>query len=225
VINRAETLQQLASLCRARPTSASAVEATGWAQLDAVLPGGGWQSGTVVEVMPNVIGIGELRLLMPTLARTTRAGRHVALVAPPYIPFAPGLSQHGIDLERLLVIQAREPEDILWACEQALRCASFGAVVAWPIKIRDRETRRLQLAAEAGGSIGFVYRPVQAALEASPAAMRLKLSRQPGGALEVEVLKCRGGRSGMIVQVAAGGTPSQDEGCVAALPAAFESAR
>ena len=164
-MNRAETLQHLAWLCRnGRAVAAPVIEASGWTELDAVLPGGGWQAGTIVELMPAAAGIGELQLLMPALARITAAGRHVAMIAPPYIPFAPALSQHGVRLERLLVIQAQQAEDILWAAEQSLRCRSFGAVLAWPAAtIRDREVRRLQLAAEAGGSTGFLYRCIDAA--------------------------------------------------------------
>ena len=203
-MNRAETLQHLAWLCsNGRTVAAPTVEASGWTELDAVLPGGGWQTGTIVELMPAVTGIGELRLVLPTLARITSAGRHVTLIAPPYVPFAPALSQHGVRLERLLIIQAQQAEDILWATEQSLRCRSFGAVLAWPTTIRDREIRRLQLAAEAGGSTGFLYRCVDAAHQASPAALRLKLHRAESGALQVDVVKCRGGRSGMSVRVAA----------------------
>jgi len=202
-MNRAETLQHLAWLCRnGRTTLAPVIEASGWTELDAVLPGGGWQVGTIVELMPTAIGIGELRLIVPALARITSAGRHVTLVAPPYIPFAPALSQHGVRLERLLVIQAQRAEDILWATEQSLRCRSFGAVLAWPATVRDREIRRLQLAAEAGGSTGFLYRSVDAAREASPAALRLKLQRI-ANVLQIDVVKCRGGRRGVSVQVAA----------------------
>jgi cell division inhibitor SulA/protein ImuA len=153
--------------------------------------------------MPAVTGIGELRLLLPALARITGAGRHITLIAPPYIPFAPALSQHGLRLERVLVIQAQQAEDILWATEQTLRCRSFGAVLAWPTAIRDREIRRLQLAAEAGGSTGFLYRSIDAAREASPAALRLKLRRADSSALQINILKCRGGRSGMSVKVEA----------------------
>ena len=203
-MNRAETLQHLAWLCRnGRAVTAPVVEASGWAELDAVLPGGGWQAGTVVELMPAAAGIGELRLLLPALARITGAGRHVTLIAPPHIPFAPALSQHGVRLERLLVIQAQQADDILWAAEQSLRCRSFGAVLAWPATIRDREIRRLQLAAEAGGSTGFLYRSVDAAREASPAALRLQLRRADDDALQIDVLKCRGGRSGQSIKVAA----------------------
>lgn len=202
-MNRAEKLEQLALLrtINREGVAPPAIEPSGSPELDAALPGGGWQSGTIVELMPTQTGIGELRLLMPALARITRADRYVALISPPYIPFAPALSQHGVQLERLLVIQAQKPADILWAFEQTLRCKSFAAAVAWPLTIRDREIRRLQLAAEAGRSTGFLYRPPAAARESSPAALRLRLQANQESGLELEILKCRGGRSGACIQV------------------------
>ena len=201
-MNRAETLEQLTRLCNLNREGVAppAIEATGFAELDAVLPDRGWQSGTIVELMPTEIGIGELRLLMPALARITHSDLHVALVSPPYIPFAPALSNHGVRLERLLVIRAEKNTDTLWAMEQTLRCKSFGAVVGWPESIRDRDVRRLQLAAEAGRSTGFMYRPPAAAREASPAAMRLRLQANQQGLL-IDVLKCRGGRGGFSITV------------------------
>lgn len=213
-MDRAEKFKELAQLCRSGhdATAPLNVEPSASPELDAALPGGGWQSGTLVELMPAETGIGELRLLMPALAQITRAERYIALISPPYIPFAPALSQHGIRLERLLVIRTEKPGDTLWAFEQTLRCKSFGAVLAWPAQIKDREVRRLQLAAEAGGSIGFLYRSQAAARQASPAALRLKLQARVNGGLEVEILKCRGGRSGIRVhcgaQESAAATPS-----------------
>jgi hypothetical protein len=201
-MNRAETLEQLAWLCRnGRSSVQPAVEPSGWAQLDAILPGGGWQSGTIVELMPAATGIGELRLVIPALARLTRQERHVALIAPPYVPFAPALAQQGVRLDRLLIIHASAADDILWASEQVLRCKSFAAVLAWPATIRDRETRRLQLAAEAGRSTGFVYRPIAAARESSPAALRMKLAKAPDGELQIDIIKCRGARRGVRIAV------------------------
>jgi hypothetical protein len=202
-MNRAETLQQLARVCRGdRDDAAQAAIVPSCAPaLDTVLPGGGWRAGTIVEVMPKDIGIGELRLLLPALAQITQAERCVAFVSPPFIPYAPALSQHGVNLERLVVIQAQNPKDILWSVEQTLRCRAFGAVLAWPAAARDRDVRRLQLAAEAGDSIGFLYRSPAAALESSPAAVRLILQATPSGALKVDVLKCRGARGGVSIHV------------------------
>jgi protein ImuA len=205
---RAEKLEQLARLCRNGRNGPPRIEPSGSA-LDAVLPGGGWQSGTVVELMPVSDGIGELSLLMPALARITQGERHVAMIAPPYIPFAPALLRHGLRLEHFWIIRAQSAADILWSAEQTLRCKSFGAVLAWPAAIRDREVRRLQLAAEAGGSIGFLYRPPGAARESSPAAVRLRLQADAKGQLSIDVIKCRGARAG-TQRLAVGEEPEQE---------------
>lgn len=212
-MDRAETLEHLARLCRSgRDTSAMPMsQPSGWSALDDVLPGGGWPGGVIVELMPMATGIGELRFVLPTLARLSRAEQYVALVSPPHIPFAPALVQHGIVLERLVVIDARANEDTLWAFEQTLRCKSFGAVLAWCSTAKDREVRRLQLAAESSGSVGFLYRPPSAAIEPSPTAIRLRLQAHDQGLL-VNVLKCRGARSGMTVTINADNRASESAG-------------
>lgn len=201
-MNRAETLEQLVRLCNLNREGVAppAIEPTGFAELDNALPHGGWQSGTIVELMPTETGIGELRLLMPALARITQGDRRVALISPPYIPFAPALDNHGVRLEHLLIIRAEKNVDTLWAIEQTLRCRSFGAVIGWPESIRDRDVRRLQLAAEAGRSTAFIYRSPNAAHEASPAAVRMRLQASEQGLL-INVLKCRGTRGRFSVEV------------------------
>src|SRR5690606_12188390 len=73
---------------RPAPRRADGV-ATGHAGLDAVLPAGGWPGAALSEILIPADGVGELRLLWPALARLSRAGERVVLVAPPYLPFAP----------------------------------------------------------------------------------------------------------------------------------------
>lgn len=192
-----EVLQQLAQVCRGLDRRRQHVP-SGLTALDAALPGGGWPSASIVELLPACHGIGELRLLLPALTHITRSERHVALIAPPYIPFAPALLQHGLKLTQLWVIATTSATDALWSAEQLLRCKSFGMVVAWPTQVHDRAVRRLQLAAEAGDSTGFIYRPPSAARDASPAAIRLQLQAHEG-TLRIKVLKCRGGRSGALI--------------------------
>jgi len=165
--------------------------ATGFEALDHELPGGGWPAGALTELLHDREGIGELRLVAPALARLSEAGRWVAWVAPPYLPYAPALAAAGIRLSRLLVIGKTTPRDSLWAAEQALRAGSIGAVLFWPSDIDPRALRRLQLAAEAGGSVGLLYRPLRAADEASPAALRLALEPR-GTELSIRILKRRG---------------------------------
>ena len=76
--------------------------------LDAELPGGGWPASALTEILPQHEGIGELRLLGPALARLTRAGRCLAWIAPPHLPYAPALAAAGIDLARLLIVRTGE---------------------------------------------------------------------------------------------------------------------
>jgi cell division inhibitor SulA/protein ImuA len=208
------TREQLVQFCQRgvwRCDAGWQTQPSGFAVLDAQLPGGGWPIGAITELMPELAGIGELRLLAPALVALARAGRYIAWIAPPLLPYAPALAGAGLPLERVLIIQTRDLKESLWAMEQTLRCPLFGAVLAWPASIADRNVRRLQLAAEAGGSLGILYRPPPAAQALSPAALRLRLSplRSPLlDGLAVEIPKMRGGRAGLQLQLSlAAGNP------------------
>ncbi len=196
------TLDQLARLChngewqRGDRTAAP----SGFAELDASLPGGGWPIGAVAELMPEVTGIGELALLAPALSKLAGSGRYIAWIAPPYLLYAPALMQWNLPLERMLIIRTSSLQETLWASEQALRCPAIGAALSWPAEIADKNVRRLQLAAEAGGSLGVLYRPITAASEHSPAALRLRLRPARDG-ITVDIHKCRGGRAGLRLQL------------------------
>jgi hypothetical protein len=198
---------------RPAPRPASG-QPTGHAELDAALPMGGWPEAALSEILVPADGVGELRLLWPALARLTRAGERVVLVAPPYVPFAPAWQVAGVDLRQVEVVQAGSPRDALWASEQCLRSGSCGAVLCWPLKADDRALRRLQVAAEAGRALGFATRPLEAARNPSPAALRIAIDAAPS---QLRVLKCRGGlvpprpiplEPGMPVSAAAGEGPS-----------------
>jgi cell division inhibitor SulA/protein ImuA len=167
---------------------------SGFAALDALLPGGGLPRGALTEILIAHEGIGELSLLLPLLARAARDERWLVFVAPPYIPYAPALARAGVDLARVLVVHPRAA-DGLWAVEQALRAGTASVVLAWLAHAEPRALRRLQLAAEAGGSLGILFRATCRGEDNSPAALRLKLEpASPGGAcVAVHILKRRGG--------------------------------
>ncbi len=156
--------------------------------LDAALPGGGWPQAALSEILIPADGIGELRLLWPALARLSQGSAPVVLIAPPYQPCAQAWQAAGIDLRRLQLVHAGE-RDALWAMEQCLRSGSCAAVLGWPRQADDRALRRLQVAAESGHTPGFAYRPLAAARNPSPAALRLALDIRPA---QLRVLKCRG---------------------------------
>ncbi len=165
-------------------------EATGHAALDAVLPTGGWPRKALTELLLPADGVGEIALLLPTLARMTQAGNRVVLVAPPYIPYAPAWQSGGVALAGLEVVEA-EPRDALWAFEQCLRSGACAAVLGWPKTADARAMRRLQVAADSGDCCGFALRDRRHAVNASPAALRLEyLPAQDAW----QVRKCRGGQ-------------------------------
>src|SRR5688572_24572958 len=70
---------------------------SGFAALDAQLPGGGWPRRVLTELLQPHTGIGELRLLSPCLASLQQAGRLVMLFDPPGQLSAWALAQLGLD--------------------------------------------------------------------------------------------------------------------------------
>jgi cell division inhibitor SulA/protein ImuA len=170
---------------------------TGYAALDASLPGGGWPRTGLIEVLVPRFGSGELQLLMPALAALTRrpAARWCVWVTPPLEPYAPALVSHGAALERMLVVRAPEA---LWAFEQTLGSGASDIALAWAERSpRPRGIRRLHLAAQRGKTLGVLFRPLRAAEESSAAILRLTLEACPAGA-RVTLLKSRGGARGPV---------------------------
>ncbi len=165
---------------------------TGFAALDAALPGGGWPGAALCEIRLAQEGIGELRLVMPALIALARERRDIVLVAPPYLPYAPALAAAGLDLARLTLVRAAQPADAAWAFEQALRAPECGAAFAWLATADERLLRRLAVAARDGRTLGMLWRRPGELASASVAALRLALAARDQR-LEVRVEKRRGG--------------------------------
>jgi len=130
---------------------------------------------------------------MPALAQLSHDDRWICWVAPPHIPYAPALVSAGVDLSRVLLVHPRAQQDGLWAVEQSLRSGNCGAVLAWPMLDDAGIMRRLQLAAEAGDALGFMFRAQRFVKRPSPAAVRIQLDTHIDGNLSVSILKRRGG--------------------------------
>lgn len=177
---------------------------SGFAELDAELPGCGWPRGQLSELLCTEEGIGELSLLTPALASLTRCGKRVVMVLPPNSmsqPHAPGWVAAGIELSQLIVLRPSNARDALWATVESLRCAGVAATLAWPDAGATRHgrpadalsnsLRRLQTAAGEGGGCGFLLRPASCARQTSPAPLRLLLHPE-ALRLRVELIKRRG---------------------------------
>ncbi len=177
--------------------------ATGFRGLDALLANHGWPRGATSELLVDKGGIGELSLILPTLAEMTRQGRMVILINPPHIPYAPALVQAGVQLEKLLILHPRGQRDQLWAAEQSLQSGACGALVGWQTKETpaDKDLRRLQVAAREGDCLHFHFRPGSCANTPSPAALRLQL-KSDGEQLALQLLKQLNGKSGQRIHLA-----------------------
>ena len=187
----------------------AAVAASGYGELDAQLPGGGWPAGVLTELLLPHAGVGELRLLAPVLAALQGQQRGVMWFDPPAAPCAWALSALGIDVRQLVVVRSRQAlngrmkgaaarsklpaADILWALEHALKSGHLGAALAWlPARLPADALRRLQLAAQAHDGPVFLLRDVQERARASPAPLRLLLGSAGPDLLRVQLLKRRG---------------------------------
>jgi len=162
---------------------------TGHPSLSNQLPGGGWPTGTMVDLHVQQPGIGEVRLLAPALRAA--ADSKVVMLQPPHAPQTLALAAMGIEPSQLLWLRADRTADMLWAAEQVLRSGSCGALLFWQAQIRSESLRRLCLNAQAGETLFFMMRPLAAAQDPSPAPLRLALRPRAGG-LEVEFVKRRG---------------------------------
>lgn len=169
--------------------------ATGFDELDALLPEHGWTQSALTELVVPREGIGALQLVLPALARLSQQRRWIAWVAPPYLPYAPALEAAGMDLSRLLRIYPRHGSDGLATVEACLRAGSCSAVLAWPMAGESPALRRLQRAAAQGRSWGVLFRPEQCAQSASPATQRLQITPTQSG-VAVSRLAPRGGWGG-----------------------------
>ena len=184
----------------------------GLAAVDRVLPGGGLARGCLHELCgapDRAAAAGFAAALLGRLA----ADGHALWIGPQGDLYAPGLVAQGLPPERLIVVRAG-PRDIrLWALEEALRSPGLTAVLAEVDRLTLTQSRRLQLAAEAKGVTAFLLRPLAAceAPTAAPSAAmtRWRITPLPAAATadasprawerprwRVELVRCRGGRTG-----------------------------
>lgn len=189
---------------------------TGFATLDRELVGGGWPQQGLIELLCDEAGIGEVSLILPAHAYLGNI-RHLgpkgmlwvtAATSPylPYLPYAPAIAQSGIDLKQLVIANAPQMQDALWAAEQGLLSGGMGIVMVWlsDQQPSDVSLRRLLQAANNSNALCILARPVAAAGRPSPAQLRIVLkavqSRTANlGEIEVQLLKRRGLPTGKTI--------------------------
>lgn len=170
----------------------AAAQPTGWPLLDRELPGGGWPSQSLVEVLAPQPALVEWRLLSPALRQITAHGGQIAAVAPPRQPHMPGLQQMGLDERRFIWIEAQTPAERLWTTEQLIKARACGAVIAWLPQARAEQIRRLQVCAQSCEGLVFLCRSEAARHESSAAPLRVHAGFGLDWELRLQILKRRG---------------------------------
>ncbi len=149
---------------------------TGLPQLDRKLPGGGVRPGSVMDCLCDTPGAGAVELALrmairfgrhardsdPAAEKTVFDKRRWIVVIDPAAEFYPPAAVHlGLDLNHTIVLRPPNLGDAFWSADQCLRCRSVAAVCAVLKTVDEVHSRRLQLAAEAGGSIGILLTPAR----------------------------------------------------------------
>jgi len=153
------------------------IVSSGCVEMDAILPGGGYNRGTIVEWLASR-GSGAEYVALLAARNAAEGGGAIVIVDPRGEFFPPAARAAGINLGNLIVLTRSDfpgqaagrnstlipdhldEEDFLWAIDQSLRCSAVAAV--WgnlpdfkTSLLADRWLRRFQLSAESSGCLGL----------------------------------------------------------------------
>jgi protein ImuA len=183
----------------------------GLAQLDGRLADGGLRLDALHEVCSLQSGWGDdaaAVLFVAGIAARTQGD--VLWVVRSRDLFAPGLYQAGLAPSRVIYAEARDDAELLALVEEGLRHRGLGAVVGEAKRLGMAQARRLQLAAEGGGTVALLLRrPARDGADPmnmpSAAVTRWRVSHAPSAPVpwdglgracwRVECLRQRGGDS------------------------------
>lgn len=140
-----------------------------------------WPRGSVIEWLGDAAGAGLLTLACEFVGLAS--GHELTIVVDSaHEFFAAGLS--GLDLRRIIVVRPQHRTDSFWALEQALRTPGVAVVLCAIDSLSAANYRRLQLAAETGGTLGVLLRPARSVHEPSFAEYRILATTVPAGTVE-----------------------------------------
>ena len=184
----------------------AAVVRFGAEDIDQALPGGGLARGALHEIGAAPDGAesafaAACGFAAALAARAVGARGTLLWCAREGGLYAPGLAAFGLEAARLLAVRAPRAEDALWTLEEALRAgvpAAVGEAAA-----DATASRRLQLAARAGGGLCLLLPPAGRPARAAAAATRWRIAPlpsapRPGGGpgaprWKLSLTRCRGG--------------------------------
>jgi protein ImuA len=182
--------------------------ATGFDELDSALLYGGWPEACLIELAQDSFA-GSWRLLTPAARQIGGVDQSqapqgmVAVVNPPAMPYAVGLLQQGIPLERMLVVPAAEKADFIACFVELARSPACSMIMAWQPKqkLSYTELRKCQLATHEQAGLYFFFRHSVALQQSSPAALRIHMQLQQKS-LQLSFVKQKGRRQEAVVHLA-----------------------
>jgi protein ImuA len=162
-IARAERLAALRAEVRALESAVGAEERQclpfGLPSIDSRLAGGGLAAAALHEAAGDRAGLPDeaaATLFLASVAARTHGTILWALARRDL--FAPGLAQAGLAPGRVLYAECGRDEEVLAVMEEGLRHGGLGAVVGEAARVTMAATRRLQLAAEEGGTLALMLK-------------------------------------------------------------------
>ncbi|MBI3506817.1 MAG: hypothetical protein HY059_18420 [Proteobacteria bacterium] len=177
--------------------------ALGIPAIDAALPWAGLPRGALHEIAGTSNDGAAAGFATALLARLAGDGPVLWIARRPDLSAA-GLAALGLEPARLLIVNAPRRADALWAFEEALRNPALAGVVAEIDDVDLTQSRRLQLAAEMGGTTALLLRPPGELDQASAARTRWRVAALPAQTLDGESRRWR-----LTLARAQGGAPGE----------------
>jgi len=213
-----EQLQQLRKRLHdyssGNPPLGTTVVSSGFLELDAILPGGGFLPGQLVEWLGEGDGSGAGALALQAAWQATSLGGILAVLDRSRLFFPPAASALGINLDRLVLLRSGSAREEFWALDQVLRSPDVAAAWVSLGHCDDRQFRRLQLSAEQGGTLGCLVRSARTRGQPSWAHLQLLVKPVPlrgpvpldntvqqRRQLEITVIRCQGPGQGRRVVI------------------------
>ena len=175
--------------------------------VDEALPAGGLAPGSHEVCAGGADLPHEAAAVQLVACLLGRASGLVVWVLPRLTLFPPALAEAGLSADRVVYAEAGRDADVLAVAEEALRHGGLAGVVCEAGRLSLTASRRLQLAAEAGGTPALVVRrwrgaapPTQGTACATRWQVLARPSSCPSGlprsAWSLALTRCRGGRPG-----------------------------